>query len=91
MTQIEQAKQDLKKQIIIENSEEYYYKLIAERVKPFYELKKTGDSFFGENNEVFRDEVIKTTLKKNIELDETRQLYELVMTHIALDVLMDMD
>lgn len=87
---LEEAKQDLKNKIIAENSEEHYYKLIADRVKPLYEFKQAGDFVFGQDDDLFREEVIKTTLQKNLELEESLQLYELVMTEIALDVFMDM-
>ena len=86
---IEEAKQDLKNKIIAENSEEYYYKLVAERTEKFHTFKMAGDFVFGANDYQFREQVIKTTLQKNIELDESLQLYELVMTEIALDVFMD--
>lgn len=86
---LEEAKQDLKNKIIAENSEEHYYNLIADRVKPLYEFKQAGDFVFWANDEQFREEVIKTTLQKNLELDESLQLYELVMTEIALDVFME--
>ena len=48
-----------------------------------------GDFVFGADDDQFREQVIKTTLQKNLELDESLQLYELVMTEIALDVFMD--
>ncbi len=86
---LEEAKQDLKNKIIAENNEEHYYKLIADRVKPLYEFKQAGDFVFGADDDQFREQVIKTTLQKNLELDESLQLYELVMTEIALDVFMD--
>ncbi len=86
---LEEAKQDLKNKIIAENSEEYYYKLIADRVKPIYEFKQAGDFVFGADDDQFRNEVIKTTLQKNLELPEAEQMYELVMTEIALDVFME--
>jgi hypothetical protein len=86
---IEEAKQDLKNKIIAENSEEYYYKLVAERTEKLHTFKMAGDFVFGANDDQFRDQVIKTTLQKNLELDESSQLYELVMTEIALDVFMD--
>ena len=82
---LEKAKQDLKNKIIAENSEEYYYKLVAERKEKLHTFKMAGDFVFGKNNKLFRKEVIKTTLKKNLKLDESLQLYELVMTDIALD------
>ena len=82
---LEKAKQDLKNKIIAENSEEYYYKLVAERTEKLHIFKMAGDFVFGKNDKLFREEVIKTTLKKNLELDESLQLYELVMTDIALD------
>jgi hypothetical protein len=86
---LEEAKQALKNKIIAENSEEFYYKLISEKVKPLHQFKEAGDFVFGEDDEQFRNEVIKTTLQKNLELDESLQLYELVMTEIALDGFMD--
>lgn len=86
---IELAKKDLKKRIIAENSEEFYYKLIAEKVKPLHQFKEAGDFVFGVNDDQFRNEVIKTTLQKNLELPEEEQLYELVLTEIALDVFME--
>ena len=85
---IEQAKRELKNEITAEHSEEYYYKLIAERTKKLHQFKLSGDLVFGENDELFREEVIKTTLKKNESLPESEQMYELVMTEIALDVFM---
>lgn len=88
---LEEAKQDLKNKIIAENSEEHYYKLIADRVKPLYEFKQAGDFVFGADDDQFREQVIKTTLQKNLDLDESLQLYELVMTEIALDVFMYTD
>jgi hypothetical protein len=86
---LEEAKQELKNKIIAENSEEYYYKLVAERTENLHTFKMAGDFVFGQDDDLFREEVIKTTLKKNLELDESLQLYELVMTEIALDVFMD--
>ena len=86
---IELAKKDLKKRIIAENSEEFYYKLIAEKVKHFHEFKKAGDFLFGANNDQFRNEVIKTTLQKNLDRPQEHQLYEIVLTEIALDVFME--
>tara|TARA_R110002051_G_scaffold113010_1_gene185704 strand:+ start:6467 stop:6730 length:264 start_codon:yes stop_codon:yes gene_type:complete len=85
---IELAKKDLKKRIIAENSEEFYYKLIAEKTKKFHEFKKAGDFVFGKNDKQFRDEIIKTTLQINSELEQEEQLYELVLVEIALDVFM---
>ncbi len=41
------------------------------------------------NWDQFREQVIKNTLQNNLELDESLQLYELVMMEIALDVFMD--
>jgi hypothetical protein len=83
---LEEAKQDLKKIIIAENSEEYYYKLIADRVAKLHQFKEVGDTVFGKDDELFRGEVLKSTVLKNQELDDTKQAYELVMTEIALDV-----
>lgn len=86
---IELAKEDLKKRIIAENSEDFYYKLIAEKVKPLHLFKEAGDFVFGVNDNQFRNEVIKTTLQKNLGLPEAEQMYELVLTEIALDVFME--
>ena len=85
---IVKAKQYLKNKIIAENSEEYYYKLVADRVEKLQTFKKGCDFVFGANDDQFRKRVIKTTLEKNLELDESLQLYELVMTEITLDVFM---
>lgn len=87
---IEEAKKDLKKMIIANNSEEYYYKMIADRIKPLYEFKVVGDKLFGKDDDIFRDEVIKTTQIKNKDLSEEQQLYELIVTEIVLDVFMDL-
>jgi len=86
---LEEAKQDLKNKIIAENSEEYYYKLVAERTEKLHTFKVAGDFVFGADDDQFREEVIKTTLQKNLKLEESLQLYELVITEIALDVFMD--
>ena len=86
---IEEAKQDLKNKIIAENSEEYYYKLVGDRTEKLHTFKMAGDFVFGQDDDQFREQVIKTTLQKNLELDESLQLYELVMIEIALDVFID--
>ena len=86
---IELAKKDLKKRIIAENSEEFYYKLIAEKTKKFHEFKKAGDFVFGADDSQFREEVIKTILQTNENTPEEEQLYELILTEIALDVFME--
>ena len=44
---LEYAKQDLKNKIITENSEEYYYKLVAERTEKLHTFKMVGDFVFG--------------------------------------------
>jgi len=86
---LQKAKQDLKKKIIAENSEEYYYKLVEERKEKLHTFKTAGDFVFGKDDKLFREEVIKTTLKKNLELDDSSQLYEVIMTEIALDSFMN--
>ena len=86
---LEAAKQELKNKIIAENSEEHYYKLVAERTEKIHTFKMAGDFVFGQDDDLFREEIIKTTLQNNLELDESSQLYEIVMTEIALDVFMD--
>ena len=86
---IELAKIDLKKRIIAENSEDFYYKIIAEKTKKFHEFKKAGDFVFRADDELFRNEVIKTILQTNENMPEEEQLYELILTEIALDVFME--
>ncbi len=83
---LEEAKQDIKNRIISENGEDFYYNLIANRVKELHQFKLSGDSVFGKDDENFRNEVIKSTLIKNIDKEEEKQLYEIVITEIVLDV-----
>lgn len=86
---LEEAKKELKHEIIAENGEEYYYELIAERTEKLHSFKKAGDFVFGKNDNAFREEVIKATLHKNKDLEKSMQMYELVMTEISLDVFLN--
>lgn len=75
---LEAAKQDLKELIIEQNSEEFYYKLIAEKTKKIHDFKKLADETFKKVNlddeiltdDDFRSEFIRQTLKANEDFNE---------------------
>lgn len=83
---MERAAQELKQRIIAENSEEFFNNLLQNRAKGFKELKEAADYTFGEaSKEEFYDMVIEETLKANVDEGMDVQLYELVLTEMALD------
>ena len=87
--ELNEMQKELKDIIVSEHGEQKYYDLVAEKVKSIHQFKLKIDAEFGEDEEKFKDELIRATLENNADLPEEQQQYELAMTTIALDVFMN--
>lgn len=85
--ELAKAKVDFRTMMIEQNSEEKYYDFIADKIKWINDFKLVGDKIFGKDDEMFRDEVRKAILSKD--LSDEEMLFEFVLTDIALDTLID--
>lgn len=81
------AKQDLRKRIIEENGEDYYYNLISEKTKWIHQFKLDLDKIFGKDDELFRDECRRSIVSKYN--NEQEQFLNFVLLDIALDTVID--
>jgi hypothetical protein len=80
-----QAKIDLRALLIEKEGEDKYYQVIAEKTKWINDFKLVGDKIFGQDNEMFINEVRKAILSKD--LSDEDMLFEFVITDIALDTI----
>lgn len=87
VAELQEAKKTLKQMIIEEKGEDYYYELVAERIKWVDEVKQQCDSIFGQNDEKFRNEVRIVIANSND--TEDMKLYNFVITEIAMDTIID--